>query len=860
MVREASPIEVISLKKIGKKLLHKEKYFTIITRTDAERIYALLYSKYSSKPLTKGSKRRALFVRDENKTWDMSERIPIQHSGIVGDLDEQDSFQTKDTLSRPAVYGWLFPSRASRRCIICEKCHRKFTIFDFCTHGHYSEKAQETRNRVNKWGFNSCNWFNHIRIAEPFDHVLAYQQFWTDFLSLHLEPKCGTKRRRNLDATLEIQERQSAVGAEKESWDKHKVGFKVARVKQESLWSTYNYGKHWGFRECPNKSLISEYQKLTCNTSTIKLKALWLLAAKEVAYIQMVLADASRGHVLGFDPKAPPSPEKFNNMLPLPAKPTDFARPEDLLNGQSGSGDYEEKAEMERELEEIEVLLESKNGEEKSKCLEKIKNLKSKYSTLQHKTDIVKREYDRIYRNYGLLHATYQIAMDPTTHLDAHVQKQYDIIKEEQRALKSTTITKTDSKDSDGPPVLVAMTTTPPEPSASQEDVIEIVQPSQQAINMKRPYIHKPILQIGEEQRTAILAQEKAAKYMEKYARTIDQNALARTRMRKHDNAAPRLSAGTSSSFQIPNLSGFKPHQSVQLQQPSSKKHKLFPPHMSPASSSSSNVPGQNQPQNQAPSSHVAAAIVGQKQSFLQQAPSPQIGSSKFTHPLLNTVNDQIHQQQQQQQPQQNVLQLHHLLGLVPGPSSSSLSAPVLSAAPIQIQVPSIQINHPVSHNQPSSAFVPTSIQVPQPQQPVQIKPNENPYAQLAASLTPQQLQLQIEATQRILQANQQSSSQPSQAVYTLPASIIQQQPPSLVPSLPQSAVSLQSLFPQLQSSTPNPISLSVSGVSSHPTPGQLTLPLANRDQELNLGSTVSINLLDSLLRQQNSSSNGNNS
>ena len=43
-------------------------------------------------------------------------------------------------------------------------------------------------------------------------------------------------------------------------------------------------------------------------------------------------------------------PEQFNNMLPLPAKPTDFARPEDLLNGQSGSGDYEEKAEMEREL------------------------------------------------------------------------------------------------------------------------------------------------------------------------------------------------------------------------------------------------------------------------------------------------------------------------------------------------------------------------------------------------------------------------------------------------------------------------------------------------------------------------------
>lgn len=31
MVREASPIEVISLKKIGKKLLHKEQYFTIIT-------------------------------------------------------------------------------------------------------------------------------------------------------------------------------------------------------------------------------------------------------------------------------------------------------------------------------------------------------------------------------------------------------------------------------------------------------------------------------------------------------------------------------------------------------------------------------------------------------------------------------------------------------------------------------------------------------------------------------------------------------------------------------------------------------------------------------------------------------------
>ena len=99
--------------------------------------------------------------------------------------------------------------------------------------------------------------------------------------------------------------------------------------------------------------------------------------------------------------------------------------------------------------------------------------------------------------------------------------------------MKSTTITKTDSKDSDGPPVLVAMTTTPPGPSTSQEDVIEIVQPSQQAINMKRPYIHKPILQIGDEQRTAILAQEKAAKYMEKYARTIDQNALARTRMRK---------------------------------------------------------------------------------------------------------------------------------------------------------------------------------------------------------------------------------------------------------------------------------------------------------------------------------------
>lgn len=30
---------------------------------------------------------------------DMSERIPIQHSGIVGDLDEQDSFQIKDTVS-----------------------------------------------------------------------------------------------------------------------------------------------------------------------------------------------------------------------------------------------------------------------------------------------------------------------------------------------------------------------------------------------------------------------------------------------------------------------------------------------------------------------------------------------------------------------------------------------------------------------------------------------------------------------------------------------------------------------------------------------------------------------------------------
>lgn len=44
-------------------------------------------------------------------------------------------------------------------------------------------------------------------------------------------------------------------------------------------------------------------------------------------------------------------------------------------------------------------------------------------------TDIVKKEYDRIYRNYGLLHATYQTAMDPATHLDAHVQKQYDIIK-----------------------------------------------------------------------------------------------------------------------------------------------------------------------------------------------------------------------------------------------------------------------------------------------------------------------------------------------------------------------------------------------------------------------------------------------
>ena len=40
---------------------------------------------------------------------------------------------------------------------------------------------------------------------------------------------------------------------------------------------------------------------------------------------------------------------------------------------------------------------------------------------------------------------------------------------------------------------------------------------------------------------------------------------------------------------------------------------------MSPVASSSSNVPGQSQSQNQAPSSHVAAAIVGQKQSFLQQ-------------------------------------------------------------------------------------------------------------------------------------------------------------------------------------------------------------------------------------------------
>ncbi|CAI5441042.1 unnamed protein product [Caenorhabditis angaria] len=154
--------------------------FSLIRRSDVERLVGSLRLESDR-------------CSGEHDIWNHAERFRVAHFNFC---DAYDDFLEDDDLiediSKYGVCGWLYPSRAQMRCILCCQCLKPFTPGDFVLHHHVVEKVEGIVHH----GLNSNSWPYMLQLMGP-ETSRENEMAWEKFRNMDDAEMTPTLKRRH---------------------------------------------------------------------------------------------------------------------------------------------------------------------------------------------------------------------------------------------------------------------------------------------------------------------------------------------------------------------------------------------------------------------------------------------------------------------------------------------------------------------------------------------------------------------------------------------------------------------------------------------------------------------------------------